>query len=40
MCVVGTALLVLALPRFIAYDARTPPDAVPPPAHGPAPAPP
>jgi MFS family permease len=40
LCVAGTAALVLALPRFWAYDARSPADAVPPPAHGPAPAPP
>jgi MFS family permease len=40
LCVVGTAALALALPRFLSYDARTPADAVPPPAHGPAPAPP
>jgi MFS family permease len=39
LCVAGTALLALALPRFWAYDARSPADAVPPPAHGPAPAP-
>jgi MFS family permease len=40
ICVLGTALLALALPRFIAYDARTAPDGVPPLAHGPAPTPP
>jgi sugar phosphate permease len=40
LCVAGTAALVLALPRFWAYDARSPADTVPPPAHGPAPAPP
>ena len=40
LCVAGTALLVLLMPRFWAYDARSPADTVPPPAHGPAPAPP
>jgi MFS family permease len=40
LCVLGTALLALALPRFTTYDARTPADALPPPAHGPAPTPP
>jgi MFS family permease len=40
LCVAGTAALVLALPRFWAYDARSTADAVPPPAHGPAPTPP
>jgi hypothetical protein len=34
-CVAGTAALVLALPHFSAYDARSPADAVAPPAHGP-----
>jgi MFS family permease len=40
LCVAGTALLVLALPRLWAYDARMAIDALPPQAHGPAPAPP
>jgi MFS family permease len=40
LCVAGTAVLALLLPRFLAYDARTPADALPPPAHGPAPTPP
>ncbi len=39
LCVAGTAALALLLPRFVAYDARTPATALPPPAHGPAPAP-
>jgi hypothetical protein len=40
LCVLGTAGLALALPRFMAYDARMPADGLPPPAHGPAPTPP
>jgi MFS family permease len=40
LCVLGTVGLALALPRFVAYDARTAADALPPPARGPAPAPP
>jgi MFS family permease len=40
LCVVGTVALAFALPRFMAYDARAPADALPPPAHGPPPAPP
>jgi MFS family permease len=40
LCVLGTALLALLLPRFTTYDARTPADGLPPPAHGPAPTPP
>jgi MFS family permease len=39
LCVAGTAALALLLPRFLAYDARTAATALPPPAHGPAPAP-
>jgi len=39
LCIAGTAALALLLPRFVAYDARTPATGVPPPAHGPAPAP-
>jgi hypothetical protein len=38
LCVAGTAAhSTLLLPRFVAYDARTPATALPPPAHGPAP---
>jgi len=33
LCVGGTAALALLLPRFVAYDARTPATALPPPAH-------
>jgi len=40
LCVAGTAVLVAALPRFWSYDARLPVEGRPPPAHGPAPAPP
>jgi MFS family permease len=40
LCVLGTAALALALPRFLAYDARTPADAVAAPARGPTPTPP
>lgn len=40
LCIAGTAALVALLPRFWSYDARSPGDAVAPPAHGPAPAPP
>jgi hypothetical protein len=40
LCVAGTALLVAVLPRFWSYDARAPVEGLPPPAHGPAPAPP
>jgi MFS family permease len=40
LCVLGTVGLALALPRFVAYDARAAADALPPPARGPAPAPP
>src|SRR3954471_6784283 len=40
LCVAGTAALVLALPRFWAYDARTPDEMpAPPPVRGPAPTP-
>jgi hypothetical protein len=39
LCVAGTAVLALLLPRFLRYDARTPATALPPPAHGPVPAP-
>jgi hypothetical protein len=40
LCVAGTAVLALLLPRFLAYDARVAATTLPPPAHGPAPAPP
>jgi MFS family permease len=40
LCVAGTAVLVALLPRFWSYDARLPVEGRPPPAHGPAPAPP
>lgn len=40
LCVAGSAVLALLLPRFWAYDARAPEGALPPPAHGPTPSPP
>jgi MFS family permease len=40
LCVAGSAVLAVLLPRFWAYDARAPEDVLPPPARGPAPAPP
>jgi hypothetical protein len=40
LCLAGSAVLAMLLPRFWAYDARAAEDVVPPPARGPAPAPP
>jgi MFS family permease len=40
LCVAGSAVLAMLLPRFWTYDARTPEDVHPPPARGPAPTPP
>jgi len=40
LCVAGSAVLAVLLPRFWAYDARAPEGVVPPPARGVTPAPP